>query len=117
MKVTLLTTPRATANKWLYDNFAPHIAKNIIKMANTMLGKGHGTVGEMEMSLRQEAIRCWREQDPDMLIIDQNSSVHVSERMTNPDLEDAVFTYIMIHDQARIELEKRNSSAGKDAKE
>jgi hypothetical protein len=108
MKATLLTTPRATANKWLHDNFAPHIAKDIIKMANTMLWEGHDSINLEDRNHAQQEIRESRKKDPDRLIIDHTSSVHVSERMTNSDLQNAVFTYIFIHDMARIEREKRN---------
>ena len=108
MRATLLTTPRATANKWLYDNFPPHIGKQIIQMANTTLKKGTAFVNLEDQAESQQTIRDWRKEAPNRLIIDETSAVHVSETMTNSDLYNAVLSYIFIHDMARIEIERRN---------
>ena len=112
MRAKLLSTPRATANKWLYDNFPPHIGKQIIQMANTTLEKGTAFVSDLgDKTAVQQTIRDWRAEYPDLLIVDETSAVHVSETMTNSDLYNAVFSYIFIHDMAKKELEKCNKDS------
>ena len=110
MRATLLTTPRATANKWLHDNFGHHIAKDIIKIAYKTFFDGHATIGEdVDQATKLECITEWREENPDIVVIDRGLSTHVSERMTNAEIQDAALTYVYVHDVAKAEIERRHS--------
>ena len=44
-KVKLLNTARETADRWLALNYTPSEGKEIINIANTMLEKGTGHIG------------------------------------------------------------------------
>ncbi len=103
-KVELLNTARETADRWLALNYTPSEGKEIINIANTMLEKGTGHIGNgIPKEEIPQIISEWKKDGFEGVIIDENRPYHVLQRLV-----EAAWDFIFIYDMASIKLGERN---------